>query len=94
MNVNPRPFTPEERKLLDESAARAQQREDEFYKRHHLLDEGKPGFESEAHIAWARAAENEYRLTKFGGGRVLLFTPLAKLAFLLGYRIGQKEVKS
>lgn len=62
-------------------------REQEFWDRHDISSEGdKSGKASPAHRAWVKAVELEYELMG-RDSRVHLDTPLARKAFILGYRI-------
>lgn len=82
MALNLGPITPEMMKSLEEAKAR----ECEFWERHGVSDEGhRTGQATPAHRAWVKAVEHEYRLMG-KEVRVHLDTPIARKAFILGYR--------
>jgi hypothetical protein len=74
-------ITPEMMKAL----ADAKNREQKFWDRHGISGEGTIGVVSEAHRAWVKAVEHEYNLMG-KESRVYLDMPIARRAFILGYR--------
>jgi len=80
-------ITPEMIKTLEE----AKSREDAFFLRHGIeseSDSDKTGIASVARRAWVKAVELEYK-TMGRDVRVHLDTPLARKAFILGFRQAQ-----
>ena len=70
---------------MEEALAEAKEREDEFWARHDISDEGAPDKVTDAYKAWVAAVELEYD-TMGKSVRVHLDTPIARKAFILGYR--------
>lgn len=81
-------ITPEMAKSLEE----ARLREQEFWQRHGIGDEGQidTGFASEAHRAWVGAVEHEYKLMG-KDTRVHLDMPISRKAFILGFRMARMD---
>jgi hypothetical protein len=77
-------ITPELMRALAES----KKREEEFWTRHGISDEGAIGVVSKAHRAWVLSVEKEYKLMG-KDCRVHLDTPIARKAFILGYRMAK-----
>jgi len=90
MALNLGPITPEMMKTLEEATVR----EEAFFMRHGLECEAeckKTGFTSEAHRSWVKSVEHEYKLMG-KESRVHLDTPLARKAYVLGYKRGMASV--
>lgn len=81
-------ITDEMMKTLKES----KDREDAFFKRHGVDNShGPTGQANEAHRAWVKAVELEYKLMD-KDSRVHLDMPISRKAFILGYA-ASKSVK-
>ncbi len=90
MALNLGQITPEMMKSLEE----AKVRECEFWARHGVSDEGHvTGQATPAHRAWVKAVEHEYKLMG-KEVRVHLDTPIARKAFIIGYRAALKNTDS
>lgn len=82
-------ITPEMEKVMIEAI----ERQKAFFNRHDISDEDATrttGIATPAHRAWVKAVEREYGLMG-KEVRVHLDTPLARKAFILGYRMALKE---
>ncbi len=67
-------------------------KEEDFFRRHGIPHEvNRSAQATDAHRAWVKAVEHEYRTTPAVDGRVMLDTPIARKAFIVGFNRGKPQ---
>lgn len=85
-------FTKEEQDHILKTLDEAKAREVEFFKRYGFSHEeanSKQGQASEAHMAWVKVCENEYKKVADSPSRLSCDSPMARKMFVLGYLIAK-----